>query len=288
MMIFIVIIIIYYKFNPREIHSWSIWNALVGNRGKEQNPEVNLVFFQDFPKKRKQPAAPQGAGGGGWRCQSWKGSSEKCCGGSKPGGGTLSIFLLVWFDFLPGKTQTTAAPCSGCVVLPGKIKIPEVGVPSGEENSWEELRQSRVLLHFIFHKTKIFRRFSAFLMEKYSWRIRAVQDNKLILLLPPHFQKSVIIVSNLCKEYKIKQAGSFFKKKKKTATKNLSICVKKGENWDCSARPGLNSELIPCTFSVTWARTGKSNLFVLLLKHLWSGFDVLMVHPVNDLWLSIT
>ncbi|NXC83872.1 ABCAA protein, partial [Cercotrichas coryphoeus] len=42
-------------------------------------------------------------------------------------------------------------------------------------------------------------------------------------------EKSVIIVNNLCKEYKIKQAGSFFKKKKKIATKNLSFCVKKGE-----------------------------------------------------------
>ncbi|NWS10674.1 ABCA9 protein, partial [Pachyramphus minor] len=42
-------------------------------------------------------------------------------------------------------------------------------------------------------------------------------------------EKSVIIVSNLCKEYKIKQAGSVFKKKKKTATKNISFCVKKGE-----------------------------------------------------------
>ncbi|KAF1568003.1 UNVERIFIED_CONTAM: ATP-binding cassette sub-family A member 10, partial [Eudyptes robustus] len=42
-------------------------------------------------------------------------------------------------------------------------------------------------------------------------------------------EKSVIIVSNLCKEYEIKQAGSFFKKKKKTATRNVSFCVKKGE-----------------------------------------------------------
>ncbi|NXF60611.1 ABCAA protein, partial [Ciccaba nigrolineata] len=42
-------------------------------------------------------------------------------------------------------------------------------------------------------------------------------------------EKSVIIVSNLCKEYKIKQAGSVFKKKKKMATKNISFCVKKGE-----------------------------------------------------------
>ncbi|NXL28605.1 ABCAA protein, partial [Glaucidium brasilianum] len=42
-------------------------------------------------------------------------------------------------------------------------------------------------------------------------------------------EKSVIIVSNLCKEYKIKQAGSIFKKKKITATKNISFCVKKGE-----------------------------------------------------------
>ncbi|NWH66418.1 ABCAA protein, partial [Geococcyx californianus] len=43
-------------------------------------------------------------------------------------------------------------------------------------------------------------------------------------------QKSVIIVNNLCKEYKIKQAGSIFKKKKKKmAIKNISFCVKKGE-----------------------------------------------------------
>ncbi|NXN18950.1 ABCAA protein, partial [Indicator maculatus] len=53
--------------------------------------------------------------------------------------------------------------------------------------------------------------------------------HRLIFLLPPCFQKSVIIVSNLCKEYKIKQAGSVFKKKKKMATKNISFCVKKGE-----------------------------------------------------------
>lgn len=124
-------------------------------------------------------------------------------------------------------------------------------------------------------------------MQKYNWRINAVQDNNLISLLPPHFQKSVIIVSNLCKEYNTKQAGSFFKKKKKTATKNLSFCVKKGETWDCSPRPVWNSESIPFTFSVTWARTEKSNLFVLFLKHLQSGLDVLMEHPINDLWLSI-
>ncbi|NXX32214.1 ABCA9 protein, partial [Nicator chloris] len=49
------------------------------------------------------------------------------------------------------------------------------------------------------------------------------------LVAPSQEEKSVIIVSNLCKEYNIKQAGSFFKKKKKTATKNLSFCVKKGE-----------------------------------------------------------
>ncbi|NXY02977.1 ABCAA protein, partial [Pteruthius melanotis] len=51
------------------------------------------------------------------------------------------------------------------------------------------------------------------------------------LVAPSQEEKSVIIVSNLCKEYKIKQAGSFLKKKKKkkTATKNLSFCVKKGE-----------------------------------------------------------
>ncbi|NXO48196.1 ABCAA protein, partial [Aramus guarauna] len=45
---------------------------------------------------------------------------------------------------------------------------------------------------------------------------------------PSQEEKSVIIVSNLCKEYKIKQAGSIFKKKK-MATKNVSFCVKKGE-----------------------------------------------------------
>ncbi|NXR81338.1 ABCA9 protein, partial [Pycnonotus jocosus] len=50
------------------------------------------------------------------------------------------------------------------------------------------------------------------------------------LVAPSQDEKSVIIVSNLCKEYNIKQAGSFLKKKKKkTATKNLSFCVKKGE-----------------------------------------------------------
>ncbi|NXB13674.1 ABCA6 protein, partial [Rhagologus leucostigma] len=50
------------------------------------------------------------------------------------------------------------------------------------------------------------------------------------LVAPSQEEKSVIIASNLCKEYKIKQAGSFLKKKKKkTATKNLSFCVKKGE-----------------------------------------------------------
>ncbi|XP_042658487.1 ATP-binding cassette sub-family A member 10 isoform X1 [Tyto alba] len=46
---------------------------------------------------------------------------------------------------------------------------------------------------------------------------------------PSQEEKSVIIVSNLCKEYKIKQAGSVFKKKKKMATRNVSFCVKKGE-----------------------------------------------------------
>lgn len=82
-------------------------------------------------------------------------------------------------------------------------------------------------------------------MEKNNWRIDATQDNNLILLFPPHFQKSAIIVSNLCKEYKIKKAGSLFKKKKKTATKNLSFCVKKGENWDCPicVEPQVNSQL---------------------------------------------
>ncbi|XP_038013248.1 ATP-binding cassette sub-family A member 10-like [Motacilla alba alba] len=49
------------------------------------------------------------------------------------------------------------------------------------------------------------------------------------VVAPSQEEKTVIIVSNLCKEYKIKQAGSLFKKKKKTATKNLFFCVKKGE-----------------------------------------------------------
>ncbi|NXY58034.1 ABCAA protein, partial [Callaeas wilsoni] len=49
------------------------------------------------------------------------------------------------------------------------------------------------------------------------------------MVAPSQEEKSVIIVSSLCKEYKIKQPGSFFKKKKKTATKNLSFCVKRGE-----------------------------------------------------------
>uniref|UniRef100_A0A8C3C119 ATP binding cassette subfamily A member 10 n=1 Tax=Cairina moschata TaxID=8855 RepID=A0A8C3C119_CAIMO len=52
---------------------------------------------------------------------------------------------------------------------------------------------------------------------------------RLIFLPPACFQKSVIIVSNLCKEYKTKKAGSVFKKKKKMATKNISFCVNKGE-----------------------------------------------------------
>ncbi|NXE48706.1 ABCAA protein, partial [Casuarius casuarius] len=46
---------------------------------------------------------------------------------------------------------------------------------------------------------------------------------------PSQEEKSVVVVSNLCKEYKIKKAGSVFKKKKKMATKNVSFCVKKGE-----------------------------------------------------------
>ncbi|NXX52367.1 ABCAA protein, partial [Scopus umbretta] len=46
---------------------------------------------------------------------------------------------------------------------------------------------------------------------------------------PSEEEKPVIIVSNLCKEFKIKQTGSVFKKKKKMATKNVSFCVKRGE-----------------------------------------------------------
>uniref|UniRef100_A0A8C8BFN4 ABC transporter domain-containing protein n=1 Tax=Otus sunia TaxID=257818 RepID=A0A8C8BFN4_9STRI len=58
---------------------------------------------------------------------------------------------------------------------------------------------------------------------------RAAVRNAIAALSQDEVQKSVIIVSNLCKEYKIKQAGSIFKKKKKMATKNISFCVKKGE-----------------------------------------------------------
>ncbi|XP_064006723.1 ATP-binding cassette sub-family A member 10-like [Pogoniulus pusillus] len=46
---------------------------------------------------------------------------------------------------------------------------------------------------------------------------------------PSQEEKSVIIVSNLCKEYNTKQSGSVFKKKKKMATRNVSFCVKRGE-----------------------------------------------------------
>ncbi|XP_027592357.2 ATP-binding cassette sub-family A member 10-like [Pipra filicauda] len=52
---------------------------------------------------------------------------------------------------------------------------------------------------------------------------------KNAIAAPSQEEKSVIIVSNLCKEYKIKKAGSVFKKKKKAATKNVSFRVKKGE-----------------------------------------------------------
>ncbi|NXI63370.1 ABCAA protein, partial [Anseranas semipalmata] len=56
---------------------------------------------------------------------------------------------------------------------------------------------------------------------------RAAVRNAIVA--PSQEEKSVIIVSNLCKEYKIKKAGSVFKKKKKMATKNISFCVKEGE-----------------------------------------------------------
>ncbi|XP_027547513.1 ATP-binding cassette sub-family A member 10-like [Neopelma chrysocephalum] len=52
---------------------------------------------------------------------------------------------------------------------------------------------------------------------------------KNAIAAPSQEEKSVIIVSNLCKEYKIRKAGSVFKKKIKAATKNVSFCVKKGE-----------------------------------------------------------
>lgn len=50
----------------------------------------------------------------------------------------LSVVLPAFFDFLPGKTQTCAGQGSGCVVLTGKIKIPKVWVPPGEESSLKE------------------------------------------------------------------------------------------------------------------------------------------------------
>ncbi|OCT62580.1 hypothetical protein XELAEV_18043663mg [Xenopus laevis] len=42
-------------------------------------------------------------------------------------------------------------------------------------------------------------------------------------------EKPVIIVDSLRKEYKVKKGGSFFKKNRKAATKNISFCVRKGE-----------------------------------------------------------
>ncbi|XP_005526894.1 PREDICTED: ATP-binding cassette sub-family A member 10 [Pseudopodoces humilis] len=68
------------------------------------------------------------------------------------------------------------------------------------------------------------------LEEEEDEDVRAEREEvRNAMVAPSQEEKSVIIVSNLCKEYNIKQAGSFFKKKKKTATKNLSFCVKKGE-----------------------------------------------------------
>ncbi|NXJ90180.1 ABCAA protein, partial [Corythaixoides concolor] len=55
---------------------------------------------------------------------------------------------------------------------------------------------------------------------------RAAVRNAIVA--PSQDEKSVIVVSNLRKEYKIKQAGSLFKKKK-AVIKNVSFCVKKGE-----------------------------------------------------------
>ncbi|NXJ80395.1 ABCAA protein, partial [Trogon melanurus] len=59
--------------------------------------------------------------------------------------------------------------------------------------------------------------------------VKAEREAVRNAIAAPSQEKLVIIVSNLCKEYKIKQAGSVFKKKKKMATKNVSFCVKKGE-----------------------------------------------------------
>ncbi|NXR59373.1 ABCA9 protein, partial [Rhadina sibilatrix] len=67
-------------------------------------------------------------------------------------------------------------------------------------------------------------------LEEEDEDVRAEREEvKNAMVAPSQEEKSVIIVSNLCKEYNTKQTGSLFKKKKKTATKNLSFCVKKGE-----------------------------------------------------------
>uniref|UniRef100_A0A8C3GIF0 ATP binding cassette subfamily A member 10 n=1 Tax=Cairina moschata TaxID=8855 RepID=A0A8C3GIF0_CAIMO len=89
------------------------------------------------------------------------------------------------------------------------------------------------LISFIFRKGWNCDFWSFILIVVSIWLDNVITDapqySRLIFLPPACFQKSVIIVSNLCKEYKTKKAGSVFKKKKKMATKNISFCVNKGE-----------------------------------------------------------
>lgn len=96
--------------------------------------------------------------------------------------------------------------------------------------------------------------------------MNAVQYNGLIFLPPSCFQKSVIIVSNVYKEYKIKKAGSVFRKKKKVATKNISFCVKKGEDWNCFILT-IPRELILCRVCYLSCDTKVESIFSLHKAH---------------------
>uniref|UniRef100_A0A8C3BZ90 ATP binding cassette subfamily A member 10 n=1 Tax=Cairina moschata TaxID=8855 RepID=A0A8C3BZ90_CAIMO len=107
----------------------------------------------------------------------------------------------------------------------------------------------------------------------------APQYSRLIFLPPACFQKSVIIVSNLCKEYKTKKAGSVFKKKKKMATKNISFCVNKGEVLGLLGPNGagkstaikmIAGEMTPTAGQVggTWSLERRDKLTCCLQDHL--------------------
>uniref|UniRef100_A0A8C0VBF8 ABC transporter domain-containing protein n=1 Tax=Cyanistes caeruleus TaxID=156563 RepID=A0A8C0VBF8_CYACU len=133
----------------------------------------------------------------------------------------------------------------------------------------------------------------AVLRQDPVFRINAVQDNKLILFHPPHFQKSVIIVSNLCKEYNIKQAGSFFKKKKKTATKNLSFCVKKGEVLGLLGPNGAGKstaiKMITGETNPTAGQVGDTWRQALIAMFIFKNSVKSLPHcQENPLWLDLT